>query len=81
MKELDPGQDISAFRINIVFIAMIFFVLSCSIEELVVNSSWFKRFGQCIMRKKQPKNKYKLLKQEIEKDVQWPYIGRITFEK
>lgn len=32
MNELDPGKDISLFRINIVFLAAMFFILSYIIE-------------------------------------------------
>ena len=30
------------------------------------------------MRKKQPKNRYKLIKQDLLNDKSWPYVGRIT---
>ena len=48
-------------------------------KELVVDSAWFKKVGKLVVRKKHPKNKYKIIAQDIEKDSQWPYIGKITF--
>ena len=42
-------------------------------KEHIVEADWFKRFGKKLSRKKQPKNKYKLILREIEKDSQWPY--------
>ncbi len=33
------------------------------------------------MRKKVPKNKYKIIMQDVKNDIEWPYIGRVTFEK
>ena len=50
-------------------------------QEFVVDTDWFKRLGKVIVRKKVPKNKYKLIESDVKKDAQWPYVGRVTFEK
>jgi hypothetical protein len=79
MKKLDESNPISFFRTSLVAVAFGFFLLSYLIEEYIVDSLWFKKFGKVVMRKKHPKNKYKIIAQDIAKDSQWPYIGKITF--
>lgn len=81
MRELDSSNDISSFRIGIVLFALMFLMVSSMTEEFIVDRSWFKTFGKTIVRKKVPKNKYKLIQQEIKKNVQWPYIGRVTLDR
>ena len=43
-----------------------------------MEKDWYKRFGRIVVRKKQPKNRYKLIMQDLQKDKTWPWIGRIT---
>ena len=54
------------------FIFVIFGIISCntllniSIELLLVTGSWVKRLSHFICQKKQPKNKYKILQQQLQ---------------
>ena len=79
MKTLDPDNAVSWFRFSLVGIAFVNFILAYLVEEFIVDKDWYKRFGRVIIRKKQPKNRYKLIKQDLLNDKTWPWIGRVTF--
>jgi hypothetical protein len=81
MRALDESNNLSVFKIGIVIFAFAFFIISYLIEEFIVDRSWFKTLGKTIVRKKAPKNRYKIIQQEVKRDSQWPYIGRVTFDK
>ena len=49
-------------------------------KEAIVDTKWFKKLGRVVLRKKQPKNKYKIIKQDLVKDKEWPFINKTTFE-
>jgi hypothetical protein len=48
------------------------------IKEFIVEKEWYKSVGRAVMRKRQAKNKYKLIKQELKNDKTWPWTGRVT---
>lgn len=75
---LDPQNQISVFRISYVFIALLFFLLSYAIEELIVDTNWFKRLGRMVLRKNRPKNRYKLIQRNILSDTNWPLVDKTT---
>ncbi len=49
--------------------------------KLLVDQEWYKHFGRIVMRKKEPKNKYKRIKLELEGDKSWPPRDKITFSQ
>jgi hypothetical protein len=61
------------------------FIKSVSIslkkKDFIVSSTWFKKLGKVLLCKRKPKNKYKIIKQGLERDAQWPYVGKVIFEK
>lgn len=79
MKKLDPKNDFSPFRFTLVCLGFIFLVFSYAIEDTIVDTEWFKNIGKKIIRKKEPKNKYKRIQKDIDVDAQWPIINKITF--
>ncbi len=81
MRPLDESNSVSVFKVGIVIFAFTFFIISYMTEEFIVDRSWFKTFGKTIVRKKVPKNRYKIIQQEVKRDAQWPYIGRVTFDR
>ncbi|CAM1306539.1 ATP13A2 (predicted) [Pycnogonum litorale] len=61
------------FKICILIIAFINFVISALIES-IVSSMAFKQFSNILTCKKQPKNLYKRLIEQIDYDVFWPSV-------
>jgi hypothetical protein len=48
-------------------------------KEKIVSRQWFKNLGSKILRKKEPKNRYKIIKNKVLNDKDWPYMGTSTF--
>jgi hypothetical protein len=65
-------------EVNIHLLLLYLSSLKISIKEMIVEKDWYKRFGRVVVRKKQPKNRYKLIMQDLKTDKTWPWIGRVT---
>ena len=50
-------------------------------QDVIVQKDWYKKFGQKILRKKQPKNLYKRIKEQLKADKSWPMVGKFTFSE
>jgi len=64
---------ILSFRFTILLIVIINTSTNFVLELILSTGSWVKRFSHFISRKKQPKNKYKLIKKEMDLQSEtWP---------
>ncbi|XP_068220769.1 polyamine-transporting ATPase 13A3-like isoform X2 [Palaemon carinicauda] len=73
----DPDDPLIMFRITLLLIVCIHFVLSLSVEHFLASSRFLKKFFQWVTCKRVPKNKYKHVLQDMEEDCSWPPIGTV----
>eukprot|EP00118_Oscarella_pearsei_P028344 m.1935 g.1935 ORF g.1935 m.1935 type:complete len:1183 (+) comp8071_c0_seq2:157-3705(+) len=63
------------FRIALLEIAGVAFVLSILFDHFIVPSDLVRRFWVKVRRKKGPKNRYKIVEKDISKDPCWPPLA------
>ncbi|XP_065842399.1 polyamine-transporting ATPase 13A2-like isoform X2 [Oscarella lobularis] len=62
------------FRVALVEISGVAFVLSIVFDHAIVPSSWLRRFWVRVRRKRKPKNRYKVIEKGMLEDSSWPPI-------
>ena len=50
----------------------------CPLQSVVMPSAWFRQLVNKVIRKKQVKNKYKIIEDKLADDSDWPPLGGIT---
>ncbi|XP_064642626.1 polyamine-transporting ATPase 13A3-like isoform X2 [Lineus longissimus] len=76
---IDSTSRFIPFKLTLLGFVTGNFLMSFFLEEVIIPSSAFRAFSHCISRKRQPKNKYKLIERELNGDSEWPPVGQITF--
>ncbi|XP_062505188.1 polyamine-transporting ATPase 13A3-like [Corticium candelabrum] len=63
------------FRVALVEMVGVSFMISIIIDHFMVRSEWLKRMWTKVRRKKEPKNLYKHVEREISEDPDWPPLS------
>ncbi|XP_023338500.1 probable cation-transporting ATPase 13A3 isoform X3 [Eurytemora carolleeae] len=63
------------YKIWVVVIILVNIVVNILLENLVKTGNWAKKMMHYVIRKTTPKNKYKMVLQELEADPSWPLTG------
>ena len=59
------------YRVSLMFLVVIHFVIAYAIEEIISTSKWVHRLLNVLRRKKLPKSKFKRLEIEIQTRNSW----------
>ncbi|ROT75379.1 putative cation-transporting ATPase 13A3-like [Penaeus vannamei] len=68
----DPENDLMMFRVALLLMIALHFVVSLSTEHFVARSRFLKKCFQWITCKREPKNKYKSVIRDMNEDLSWP---------
>ncbi|XP_042856175.1 polyamine-transporting ATPase 13A3-like isoform X1 [Penaeus japonicus] len=71
----DPENNLMMFRVALLLVIALHFVVSLSTEHFVARSRILKNCFQWITCKREPKNKYKIVLRDMDEDSSWPPIA------
>ncbi|XP_047486397.1 polyamine-transporting ATPase 13A3-like isoform X3 [Penaeus chinensis] len=71
----DPENNLMMFRVALLLMIALHFVVSLSTEHFIARSRFLKKCFQWITCKREPKNKYKIVLRDMNEDLSWPPIG------
>ncbi|OQV13862.1 putative cation-transporting ATPase 13A3 [Hypsibius exemplaris] len=77
----NPEDSHLSFRLAILGLMAANLFAAVAVEELIVDRVWFKRVLKTIRRKKHSKSAFKMVRRQLDKEIQFPPVGRTTYAK